>query len=122
VKLFVPLMASILVSNSSVTVRGAEDSTKAPSYVFSVVSDSKLEVADTEKPVYFKGLSIQASRANGIELTAQTKIEDLQLMLVETNFSDNGAAVQRLSVAADKESYITLKGENLQRLDTARKP
>jgi len=122
VKLFVPLMASILVDNSSVELSGNADSAKAASYVFSVVNRGSIQVRNSEKLVYFKGLSIQASKANGIELTAETRVEDLQLSIVGGEFADNGASIQQLTIHADKESRLSLTGDNLQRVNNVPSP
>ncbi|MFT3936643.1 MAG: hypothetical protein QM726_23665 [Chitinophagaceae bacterium] len=121
VNLYLPLATvGILANNSDVSLKGSKDSTKSASYFFSVVNDGSLKVedgGDDNTHVYFKGLTINASHSSGIELTSHTRVNDLQLTMVESAFTDNGAMIDKLMIDADKLSNISLKGDNLRKLN-----
>ena len=122
VNIYLPLAATtILADNADVTLKGSRDSVSAASYYFSVVNNASLKVqqegADTVH-VFFKELTIQASHSSGIELTAQTRVNDLQLTMIKSAFSDNDAFIEKLMIDADSVSNISLKGDNLRRLKT----
>ena len=124
VNFYLPMTAiSVLADNSEVELEGSRDSASAKSYYFSVVNGAGLKInenGDDSNHVYFKGLTIQASQSSGIELTAQTSIVDLQLTMIKSAFTDNGALIDRLMIDADKVSNITLKGDNLRKLNIGR--
>jgi len=126
VNLYLPMAAAtILADNAEVTLLGSKDSVKARSYYFSIVNDASLKVdqnGEETKPVYFKGLTIKASHSSGIELTAQTRVMDLELTMIESAFTDNGASIEKLAVDADKVSNITLKGDNLRKVNAVKQP
>jgi hypothetical protein len=120
VNLYLPSGATITADNSEVTVQGSKDSLKATSYHFSIVNSGSLKVDENgndSNHVYFKGLTIQASHSSGIELTAYSSILELQLTMIESAFTDNGASIDKLVINADKASNITLKGDNLGKLN-----
>jgi len=122
VNFYLPMAAiSVLADNSEVTLEGSSDSTSAKSYNFSFINGTNLRINESGNDtshVYFKGLTIQASHSSGIELTAQTSIADLQLTMIKSTFTDNGAAIGKLMIDADKVSDISLKGDNLRKLNT----
>ncbi len=126
VNLYLPIApATILADNSGITVKGTKDSVKAASYYFSVVNNATVKVdqdGDDTTHVYFKGLTIHASHAAGIELTAATRINDLQLTMIESPFADNGASIDKLTIEADKKSSVFLKGDNLQKVNVVKQP
>lgn len=125
VNLYIPSAANILADNSDVNLRGSKDSLKANSYHFSLSGSAGLKIDDDGNDsahVYFKVLTIQASHSDGIELTARSHVADLQLTLVESAFTDNGASIDKLLINADKPSSITLKGDNLAKLNLIKKP
>jgi hypothetical protein len=120
VNLYLPSSASVTVNNSDVNLHGSEDSLHAASYHFLLRNAAHLKVddnGDQSKNVYFKSISIQASHSAGIELTGQSHLFDLQLSMIESEFTDNGASIEKLNINADKASNITLKGDNLQKLN-----
>ncbi len=125
VNLFLPAGVIIFADNSDVSVKGNKDSTKAASYNFSIVNSTSLKVVqdgDDSTRVYFGKLEIAASSAAGIEFTAPTYVKDLELSLVKSAFTDNGAFIGKLKIEADKVSNISLKGDNLNKLNTAKQP
>ena len=125
VNLFLPAGVVLFADNTDVSVKGNKDSTKAASYQFSIVNDATLKVVqegDDSTHVYFKTLNIQASKSAGIELTAHTKITDLTLSLIMSAFTDNGASIDKLTIASDKVSNISLKGDNLNKVNAAKQP
>jgi hypothetical protein len=125
VNLYLPSVVAIAADNSDITVEGSKDSLNAKSYHFTLTNSAGLKIEDNgddSKQVYFKTLGIQASHSAGIELTGHTCVSDLQLSLIQSAFTDNGAFVNQLSIDADKTSNISLKGDNLQKLNLIKKP
>lgn len=125
VNLYVPNGATITANNSNISLKGSKDSVGAASWNFSIVNSSSLKLEDNgaeRSHVYFKDLTIHAARSSGIELTERTRIANLQLVMAESVFTDNGAAIDKLMIDADKASNLTLKGDNLQRLNAVKQP
>lgn len=122
VNVFLPASAIIVANNSELRIAGSNDSLKARSYQVYLTGSASFKIeenGDDSSHQYFKELAIAADHSSGIELTANTSLLSLQLNLVESYFTDNGALINKLSVAADKASTITLKGNNLQKINTA---
>ena len=122
VNLYLPSSAIIAADNSGVNIRGSKDSLKAASYQLTLTNAASLTVADNgadSNPVYFKSFIIKASNAPQIELAPHARISDLQLSMIESVFNDNGASIDKLTVNADKTSNITLKGDNIGRMNAA---
>ncbi len=120
VNLFLPASETITANNSDINLKGSKDSANAKSYHFYLNNDASLKVeqeGDDSSHVYFKELAVQASHSAGIEFTAHTYIFNLNLTLVTSAFTDNGAFVDKLMIDADKESNISLKGDNLKKLN-----
>ena len=120
VNLFLPASETITAGNSDVNLKGSKDSASAKSYHFYLKNDASLKVeqeGDDSTHVYFKELAIKASHSAGIELTAHAYIFNLNLSLVKSAFTDNGASLDKLMIDADKESNISLKGDNLKKLN-----
>jgi len=120
VNLYTPMIANIIADNADVNLQGSKDSLKAISYHFSLTNSAGLKVEDygnDSTHVYFKGLTIKASNSAGIELTAHSRVRELVLTLFESAFTDNGASIDKLVIDADKISNITLKGDNLKKLN-----
>jgi hypothetical protein len=120
VTVYLPAPAIVTADNTEVTLQGTTDSLKAGSYQFSLTHSASFKVEENGNdatPVYFKELVIQASHAAGIEFTGNTSMAELQLTMVESEFTDNGASIGKLTVNADKVSTITLKGDNLKKLN-----
>ena len=125
VNLYVPNGAIVTANNSDVSLKGNKDSLSAASWNFSIVNSSSLKLQDNgiePNQVYFKDLIIHAAHSSGIELTEHTRVANLQLVMIESVFTDNGAAIDKLMIDADKASNLTLKGDNLQRLNSVKQP
>jgi hypothetical protein len=125
VYVYLPVSATIIAVNSEITVGGSPDSLKAKSYQLHLSSSASFKVeqnGDDSTPVYFKEMIIHADHASGIEFTANAKVGELQLNLVESEFTDNGASINKLTVDADKVSTITLKGDNLKKANLTKQP
>jgi hypothetical protein len=123
VNLYLPAMKTITADNSEITLQGSKDSTKAQSYHFLLGSDTKLGVeenGDDSNYIYFSGFTVHASHSAGIEFNASARVLELQLTMIESAFSDNGASIDRLTIDADKQSSITLKGDNLKKVNLIR--
>lgn len=125
VNVYLPSMTTIAADNSDITIQGSKDSLHAKSYHFLLRNSAGLKVegdGDDSTHVYFKMLVIQAFHSAGIELTSHSFVNELQLSLVESAFTDNGAFLNQLSIDADRASNISLKGDNLQKLNLIKKP
>jgi hypothetical protein len=120
VNLYLPSLAGILADNSDVVLEGTNDSLKAKSFHFDVINSSSIKVDDKggdTSHTYFKEITIKAFHSSGIELTARSRVNDFQLSMIESSFEDNGAFIDKLTIDADKSSNISLKGENLKKLN-----
>jgi uncharacterized membrane protein len=120
VNLFLPASESITIDNSDMILQGSKDSTKAQSYHFFIVNSAVFKIeqyGDDSTQMHFKEVTIKASHSAGIEFTAQSHIADLQLSMIESAFTDNGASIDKLMIDADKESNISLKGDNLKKVN-----
>jgi hypothetical protein len=121
VNLYAPMIANIIADNADINLQGSKDSLKAISYHFSLTNSAGLKVEDygnDSTHIYFKGLTIKASNSPGIELTAHSRVRELVLTLLASEFTDNGASIDKLVIDADKVSNITLKGDNLRKLNS----
>jgi len=127
VTLYLPAAATITADNSEVRLEGSKDSLKARSYQFSLVHAASFKIEennsdDSASHFYFKSLIIQAAHSAGIGLTVDSHIAELQLRLVESDFTDNGASIDKLVIDADKTSPVTLKGDNLKKVNLIKLP
>ena len=123
VNLYLPTAATITADNSDISLQGNKDSLKAASYHFSLTNSSGFKIRENNYNdsghSYFRELTIQASHSSGIELTGYCRVFDMRLTLLESVFTDNGASIDKLMIDADKVSNITLKGNNLRRMNAA---
>ncbi len=115
---------AIKASNSAVLLRGSKDSLKAWSYSIALNSSSSFSIGEHagSEPVYINELAIAATGGSNIELTGSSRINTLQLHLQNTEFTDNGASVNHLSIIADKKSVVVLTGDNLARVNLVKQP
>ncbi|MEP6746289.1 MAG: hypothetical protein ABJB86_01115 [Bacteroidota bacterium] len=119
VNLYLPASIAISADNSEINLNGVKDSLKAKSYHIILARSSSLKVAqngDDSNHVYFNALTIQA-QATSIEFTAYTHMHELQLTTIASSFTDNGASIDKLMINADNVSGISLKGDNLKKLN-----
>lgn len=117
VNIYLPAPATIAARESQLKITGSSDSLGATSYHFSLInSDFKMEndYGDSTH-AYFKTIYIQADHSSEIELNQNATLQELELNLLESAFTDNGASINKLTVATDKGSTVTLKGSNLQK-------
>lgn len=118
VKLYLPGDASIIAHNSDVDIDGSKDSLKASSYHFYLNQNSSFNTREHEQgnARFFKSLQLQATGSSDITLHAGIRVRQLMLQLEASEFKDEGASVDSVSVIADKKSLLTLRGDKIQRL------
>ena len=107
---------------SSLHLHGNKNAQDATSYQLKLSNSAQLDIAeidDSTVPAYFNTLTIDATKAERIEFTPQTHINAFQLNIKESVFADGGAAIGKLVVNADSNSSVTLKGDNLQKMNGA---
>lgn len=122
VTLYLPGEINILADNTDIYLAGSTDSTKGRSLHLQLSNSSRCEVPDdfdNAKLQYFNVLSVHANNANGIELSGAAHIDALNLVLANTPFDDKSAVINKLVISADKNSSLTLKGDNLEKLKTS---
>jgi hypothetical protein len=126
VNLYLPSGKNIIADNSDLRLKGSKDSSKAGAYHFSLLNSAsfKIDENDYEDSTYkyFKDLTIKADHASNIEISAYTRIGELNLTMLESQFIDNDAQIGKLTIDVDKKSSVTLKGDNLKKLNLIKQP
>ena len=126
VNLYLPSTKNITADNSNVRLKGSSDSLKAGSYQFSLLHSASFKTDEnnwedsTHK--YFNRLLIKADHASNIEISAYGYIAELNLTLLESQFIDNDAQIGKLTMDVDNKSSVTLKGENLKKVNAVKQP
>lgn len=126
VNLYLPSVKNIIADNSDVRLKGSKDSSKAGSYHFSLLHAAGFKIEENgwqdSTYKYFKGLTIHADHSANIEIPAYTHIAELNLTMLESQFIDNDAQIGKLTIDVDKKSSVTLKGDNLKKLNLVKQP
>ena len=124
INLYLPGNATIYANNSSIDLFGTADSLKAASYRFTLNNSSDLETRqrDDRPTFHFKELLIGATPSCKIALSPGCRVNSMDLNLQDTEFTDNSASIDNLKIIADKKSLITLRGDNLLKLNLAKQP
>jgi hypothetical protein len=126
VNLYLPSNTTITADNSEVRLEGSKDSLHAAAYHFILTGSGGFKVdengPDDSTVKYFRALNIRSAYSSGIELRPNTHVLDLELSLLESAFTDNGASIDKLIIDTDKISNITLQGDNLKKVNLIKKP
>jgi len=121
VNLYLPSAEKISTDFCEMTLEISEDSMKAKSYHFDLDNSSNLRFSYNDYKdssyKYINSLSIKAAHSSSIEFSTYKSIGDLKLDLSESTFDDKDAQIKKLTITADKSSSITLKGDNLKKLN-----
>jgi len=124
VNVYLPQGATIRANNSGIELRGSKDTLTAISYRFTLSNSSNFRIREdaSSAAAYFKELVFFAAGESKIELTGATRISNMQLQLQATEFTDNGASIDNLSIVADKKSRVILQGDNVAKLQQPKQP
>jgi len=124
VSIYVPSDQIIVVNNSSLQLNGTVAPDKSQSYQFILKNESDIRLNENDwndsTIKYYRKLNILTGNSCKIELTAHAHIDELNLMLTGTEFTDRNAVINRLAVHSDSLSSLQISGGNLMNLIVTR--
>ena len=124
VNLYLPSAEKIALDYCDVTLRIKEDSTQAKSFNFDLYNSSNFQFSNNDyqdsSDKYINSLSIKAAHSSRIEFSMYKIVKNFKLDLSDSQFDDKNAQIEKLSINADKLSSITLKGDNLTKLNATK--
>ncbi len=124
VNLYLPSAEKIVLDYCDVTLKVNEDSSKQKSYRFDLDNSTNFQFSNNDYEdssfKYINSLSIKAAHSCRIEFSNYKIIKDFRLDLSDSQFDDKDAQIEKLSINADKLSSITMKGDNLQKLNATK--
>jgi hypothetical protein len=118
VELFLPQVDSIHVVNSSLQIRGQEDSSAAIRSYNIQLFESSLHIepaSRTGETTYFRQLTVNAQAGSDIHVDGKLYIGHAAFSMSSTSFDDNNdVSFGKLILQADSASSINIKGHNLR--------
>jgi hypothetical protein len=124
--IYLPYATTIKGDNTEFTLKGAADSSKAPSYDITLDHEGKIRFAENEwkdsSSRFFKIVNLHADHSSGIELANYAVVDEMNLVLMTSSFEDKNAVINAGSIQADKKSTLALNGDNLQKLRQRKEP
>ena len=120
INIYLPSFQNITVDNSTLYINGSKDSSNAKSYEIDLQNGSSFDFRDRYNNdstySYFKSLRIRADNSE-IGFDELCKIALLQVELKHSEFNDNSAKFEKISIKLDSLSNINMQGYNLQKTE-----
>jgi hypothetical protein len=122
--LYLPANTKVTIGESDVRFKGAADTSHAYSYNIAA-NNANLVIGqwddDTHLKSYFNQLLIQANGGK-LRLLQKATFKEVAVSLNKAEMTDEGFTADTFNLAADDQSSIQLKGNNLKKVIPVNKP